>query len=209
MQELVFQSYEYYAFEFLSTVKRAQKFHYSYKQDGKFNFGKFFNLDLKDICNKEASYNKTNLLPAFDYLSLATATWVYSSFIAVLMLFSALVWIASLMAEQLEKRARSETAGGRDPLNDCLRQFHLFNLLVERINQCFSPIMGITVLCYGFYLSNFLYLALIKIILMDKVSFYPKRVNSFISNFTPLGVMQFLRFIILVIQCHKLQEMVY
>lgn len=147
--------------------------------------------------------------PAYDYLSLVTATWVYSSVIAVLLLCSVLVWIASLMAEELERRTRHETAAvGRESLNDWLRQFHLFNLLVEGINECFSPILGITVLCYGFYLSNFVYLALIKIVLIDKVSFYPKRVNSFISNFTVLGILQSLRFIVLVMQCHKLQETV-
>jgi len=90
--------------------------------------------------------------PMYDKLSLGIGIWVTSSAFAVLALFCVLVWMASLLADELNKRMEEIrfTALNNKEINDNnyflaldkgLKEFDLLNSLVQSINDGFGHIM--------------------------------------------------------------------
>jgi len=120
-----------------------------------FNVGKFFDIKLKSVvCQKMNVFilrNLTTMPPMYDNLSLGIGIWVTSSAFVVLTLFCALVWIASLLADELNKRMkeiRFTATNDKEIYNKAyflaldkgLKEFDLLNSLVENINDFFGHI---------------------------------------------------------------------
>ena len=121
-----------------------------------FNVGKFFDLKLKSVVCQKMNVlilqNLTTMPPMYDYLSLGIGIWVTSSAFVVLTLFCALVWMASLLADELNKRMEEIRFTARNDkeinynayflaVDKCLKEFDLLNSLVESINNFFGHIM--------------------------------------------------------------------
>ena len=89
--------------------------------------------------------------PAYMQMSFITKIWVQSSAIAVLSLFCAFILVASSLTEELNLRTKEETfftaksSTVSMTLDSWFDQFHQLLLLVERIKECFNPILVITV----------------------------------------------------------------
>lgn len=76
------------------------------------------------------------------------SVWIQSSVIFVMTIFVILAWTASLLAEELVNRSKLMTADqrktGRPSLmlfDKWMREVDIFNCLVEKINDCFGPIL--------------------------------------------------------------------
>ncbi len=121
-----------------------------------FNVGKFFDLKLKSVVCQKFNVlilsNHTTMPPMYDNLSLGIGIWVTSSAFVVLTLFCALVWMASLLADELNMRMEEIRFTARNDkeinyntyflaLDKGLKEFDLLNSLVERINDFFGHIM--------------------------------------------------------------------
>ncbi len=124
-----------------------------------FNFGKiayFLEAGLPDKCvSNRIRYSKEFLTigtaPVYRELSLAAGFWVQLSIIAVLNTFCALVSIASLLAEELDRRTKKKsfpTERKALALEKWFIEFDRFYVLVERIKSCFSPILALAVVYY-------------------------------------------------------------
>lgn len=119
-----------------------------------FHLGKLANLGHVDICNVTAYKGKFNRMSAiYKQLSTTTTIWAQSYIIAIMTLFCAFVLVTSLLAEELDKRTTetdfpTERDGITLALDNWLNQFHQLYLMVERINECFGPILAITLFYY-------------------------------------------------------------
>lgn len=121
-----------------------------------YNLGKLLNLGLGvDFCKDEHADN-IKMLPVYMKLSYVIGIWVQLSVIAVLTLFCTFILITSLLAEQLDEKTKEEvflTEGDSEllsfSLKEWLSQFNQLHILVERIKDCFSPILAIVI----FYLA--------------------------------------------------------
>lgn len=126
-----------------------------------FNFGKFFyyfKFGLPDNCiRKRVHYSKEflsiGMTPVYRELSLVTGLWVHLSIIAIFNLFCALVSIASLLAEELDKRTKEKAfPTDRKALSFAIEnwfiEFDRLYVMVERINKCFGPIVALAVAYY-------------------------------------------------------------
>jgi len=91
--------------------------------------------------------------PAINKPALGMRIWIQSSVIAVLTLFCALVWLASLLAVELAgKKARESLflnreendAGPSLELEKWMNQFHILSVFIENIDNVFSPILVLT-----------------------------------------------------------------
>lgn len=132
--------------------------------------------------------------------------------IGILTLFTVITWIASLVAEELKNKTDRELLSFHNAHNQLspsqklekwLREFHLFNCFVERINKCFGLILLIA-------LSNICILS----------TYYWFRMGRRLSNNSsniPLAIMEFgsplillyFRLLILVIGSNHLHAKVY
>jgi len=91
--------------------------------------------------------NLTAMPPMYNKLSLGIGIWVTSSTFAVLTLFCVLVWMASLLADELNKRMKEVNSSALNEIDDyalsfamdkSLKEFDVFNQFVESINDYFG-----------------------------------------------------------------------
>jgi len=155
--------------------------------------------------------------PIVRKLSLATGIWVQLSIIAVLTVFCALVLVTALLAEELDDRTKEEAfPTDRDALSialdDWLKQLNHLHILVERIQDCFSPILTLTfVYCF----IHFPYIVFdLMIGVLVKTDIYYEIKGSFFPYIHPLAVtmsyalMLSVRMAIIVTVCRRLKNKV-
>ena len=151
-----------------------------------------------------------------------SAIWIRLSILAVLTLFCALAWIASLLAEELDKRTNETTFPvEREAYSTALKkwfhQFQLFNVLVERINDLFSPIIALHFLLFSIWFVQLFYNFVNEhnIVNMDiDYVFNPSHGRKkprrwFIDQIPDWTFILYMRFAIIAIVCHQLQKKVF
>jgi len=88
-----------------------------------------------------------NSIAIREKISIGIGTFIQSSSISILTLFSIITWSASLVAEELSNEIKKEFKNHFTPcpkVDPWFRQFHLFNSFVEKINRCFGFLLFIT-----------------------------------------------------------------
>jgi len=171
-----------------------------------YNFGVFFILDL-GCRERDTRDDESKLSPVYKKLGFVASIWVQSSVVAILTLFCALAWTASLLAEELEKRAIPEAHFPKEnrehykrAMDDWLSQFHLFNSLVERIDDFFNPIITVTVSYFFFILSFCFFVSL------DSLPHVGEAFGHFTRPYPAL--MLYSRLATVVFVCHQLRTKV-
>ncbi len=188
-------------------------------------FGAFFDLGLTDICTNRVTGSKFFNRKYYELLRVVSgisAIWIRLSILAVLTLFCTLVWIASLLAEELDKRTNETTFPvEREAYSTALKkwfnQFQLFNVLVERINDLFSPIIALHFLLFSIWFVQLFYNFVNEhnIVNMDiDYVFNPSHGRKkprrwFIDQIPDWTFILYMRFAIIVIVCHQLQKKVF
>jgi len=107
-------------------------------------------------------------LPAINMLVLGMRIWIQSSVIAVLTLFCALVWLASLLAEELSGKKTRESLvwnkkddGPSLELEKWMRQFNNLSIFIENIDNVFSPILVLAIFLKTIRFSEYFFRTLV------------------------------------------------
>lgn len=176
-----------------------------------FHLGKLVNLGHVVNCNGTAYKGKINRMsPIYKQLSLITTIWARSYIIAIFTLFCTLVLVTSLLAEELDKRT-TDTAFSKKKngltlaLDNWLNKFHQLYLLVERINECFSPILAITVFYYFVFFPYKVFGFMHDVIVIDSETNLSRLWSRIPYNISYSFLMLFVRLVTIVNVCDQLQ----
>ncbi len=163
----------------------------------------------------QVKYNKS---------ALTIGMWINASTISIISIFCVLVWIASLLAKEIEiQMDEEEDSSSIDAhhfdqilvLERRRKDFDLFSSFIEGINSCFGPILFLTLSHIFFATIQIWYASLIA---TDMLEYYLNKNGNkkltklysifFVNNYAmPLGLLYF-RFIIILFGCHHLKTKV-
>lgn len=115
-----------------------------------YTLGKMLNLGLTDICKPYVYLAKMEIPPVLLQMSSIIGLWVRSAVVPVLTLFCALIFVSSLLAEELDNKTKenefpTEREAMSLALDDWLIEFDQLYKLIEIIKDFFKPILAITI----------------------------------------------------------------
>ncbi len=182
----------------------------------KYDFDKFlFDRSVGDLCKNTIVKvsSKIEMSTVKTLMAITAGFWAKSSVIAVLTVFCVLISTTSLLAEEMDERTKEETfSGGKEAtsiaLDEWLGQFHQLHLIVEKMKDCFSLILALTV----FHLFvNFPYITLVfanAILINRPPTIYFSFLWDILSNVAPLTIMLSIRLTTISTVCHQLRDKV-
>lgn len=119
--------------------------------------------------------------------------WIESSAITVLTFFCSLIWIASLLAEELDRRTdlnlvslekNEEDDGLSQELDKWLAHFELFVNFVEEINNSFGHILTLSML-HGFVVGSTWFFSFFHSLMNPEEEFTVFYIDKFCDLFYP------------------------